>query len=153
MRQTSGTARTAASTLTGKNPSPRKIRKVWPAAMVNALSRARVRAASSFTRPAHQPLTGGLAEGQPEADARNRAHQRLVEIFHCLDEMRLAEDEVGGVWLDDEHHGEFHGCAPAGWSYRVHGRPPEGDCKPQQAAARPQRRRSLTASPAQLLRT
>jgi hypothetical protein len=67
-----------------------------------------------ITRPAHQPLTGGLAEGQPEADARNRAHQRLVEVFHGLDEMRLAEDEVGGVRLDDGHHGEFHGCAPAG---------------------------------------
>jgi hypothetical protein len=25
----------------------------------------------------------------------------------------LAEGEVGGVRLDDGHHGEFHGCAPA----------------------------------------
>src|SRR5208283_5191932 len=58
--------------------------------------------------------TGGLAEGQPEADARNRADQRLVDIFHGLDEMRLAEDEVGGIGLDDGHHGEFHGCAPVG---------------------------------------
>src|SRR6266852_1429851 len=92
MRQTSGTARTAASTLTGKNPSPRKIRKVWPAPMANAFSRARARAASSLP------------------------HQRLVEVFHGLDEMRLAEDEVDGVRLDDGHHGEFHGCAPAGWA-------------------------------------
>src|SRR6266436_9649238 len=37
-----------ASTLTGKNPSPRKIRNVWPAPMANALSRARARAASSL---------------------------------------------------------------------------------------------------------
>src|SRR5215469_7898610 len=36
--------------------------------------------------------------------------------------MRLAEDEVGSVRLDDGHHGEFHG------------RPPEGDFKPPQAA-------------------
>src|SRR5258707_14127464 len=35
-----------------------------------------------IARLAHQPLTGGLAEGQPEADARNRAHQRLLEAFH-----------------------------------------------------------------------
>src|SRR6266436_3089642 len=48
MRQTSGTARTAASTLTGKNPSPRKIRKVWPAPMANALLRARVSEVSSL---------------------------------------------------------------------------------------------------------
>jgi len=46
--------------------------------------------------------------------ARNGAHQRLVEIFHGLNEMRLAEDEVGGVRLDDRHHGEFHGCAAVG---------------------------------------
>jgi hypothetical protein len=26
--------------------------------------------------------------------------------------MRLAEDEVGSVRLDDRHHGEFHGSAP-----------------------------------------
>src|SRR2546428_13602593 len=110
MRQTSGTARTAASTLTGKNPSPRKIRKVWPAPMANALSRARARAASSLP----DQRTSRLPEAsQNEADARNRAHQRLVEVFHGLDEMRLAEDEVGVVRLDDGHHGEFHGCAPA----------------------------------------
>ena len=41
--EASGTARTAARTLTGKNPSPRKIRKVWPAPMANTLSRARAR--------------------------------------------------------------------------------------------------------------
>jgi hypothetical protein len=67
-----------------------------------------------ITRPAHQPFTRGLAEGQPEADARNRAHQRLVQVFHGFDEMRLAEDEVGGVRLDDRHYGKFHDCVPAG---------------------------------------
>jgi hypothetical protein len=45
-----------------------------------------------------------------------------VEIFYGLDEMRLAEDEVGGVRLDDGHHGEFHGCAPARVSYAMVGR-------------------------------
>jgi hypothetical protein len=41
------------------------------------------------------------------ADAWNGAYQRLVEVFFGLDEMRLAEDEVGGVRLDDGDHGEF----------------------------------------------
>jgi hypothetical protein len=67
-----------------------------------------------IARPAHQLLTRGLAEGQPEADTRNRTHQRLVEVFHSLDEMRLAKDEIGGVRLDDRHHSEFHDCTPAG---------------------------------------
>jgi len=61
-----------------------------------------------ITRPAHQTLTGGLAEGKPEADAGNRADQRLMEIFHGLDEMRLPKDEVDGFGLDDGHYGEFH---------------------------------------------
>lgn len=38
--------------------------------------------ASSFARPAHQPLTGGLAEGQPETETRNRAHLRFVAVLH-----------------------------------------------------------------------
>src|SRR5215831_7221974 len=134
MRQTSGTARTAASTLTGKNPSPRKIRKVWPAPMANALSRARARAASSLPDQRTSRLPEASQKASPKRMPGNRAHQRFVEVFHGLDKMRLAEDEVGGVRLDDGHHGEFHGSAPAGCSYAIHGRPPEGDFKPPQAA-------------------
>src|SRR5262249_16874876 len=114
MRQTSGTARTAASTLTGKNPSPWKIRKVWPAPMANALSRARARAASSLPDQRTSRLPEASQKASPKRMPGNRAHQRFVEVFHGLDKMRLAEDEVGGVRLDDGHHGEFHGSAPAG---------------------------------------
>src|SRR6202790_4221466 len=37
-----------------------------------------------------------------------------MEVFYGLDEMRLAEDEVGGVRLDDGDNGEFHAPPPAG---------------------------------------
>lgn len=50
MRQTSGTAPTAASTVMGKNPSARKIRKVWPAPTACALSRARARGRFRYYR-------------------------------------------------------------------------------------------------------
>ncbi len=63
--------------------------------------------------PAHQPLAGSLAEGQAETDAGHRADQRFVEVFHGLDEVRLAEDEVGGFRLDDGDYREFHSRAPA----------------------------------------
>src|SRR6516164_1101497 len=85
-----------------------------------------------ITGPAHQPFTGGLAESQPEADARNCAHQCLVEVFHGLDEMRLAEDELAASGLTMgttvSSMAELQQV-----SYAVHGRPPEGDCKPPQA--------------------
>jgi len=71
-------------------------------------------------------------KASPKRIARNRAHQRLVEVFHGLDEMRLAEDEVDGVRLD-----EGNTVIPWLRSCRVGtnpGRPPEG-CKPPQAAA------------------
>jgi hypothetical protein len=35
------------------------------------------------------------------------------EILAAFNEMRPAEDEVGGVRLDYGRHGEFHGCVPA----------------------------------------
>jgi hypothetical protein len=63
--------------------------EVWPAPIAKALLRATVSEAS--------PLPDQRTSRQPEADARKRAHQRLVEIFHGLDDMRLAEDEVGVV--------------------------------------------------------
>ncbi|MCY1181424.1 hypothetical protein D9M73_219250 [compost metagenome] len=62
--------------------------------------------------PAHQAGAGRLAEGQPEADAGHRAHQRLVDVFHRLDEMRLAENEVGVVRLGDLHGDEQHRFFP-----------------------------------------
>src|ERR1700722_18241469 len=116
MRQTSGTARTAASTLTGKKPSPRKIRKVWPAPMAKALSRARARAASSLPDQRTSRLPEASQKANPKRMPGTAADQRLVDVFHGLDEMRLAEDEVGSVRLDDGHRGEVHGSAPAGLS-------------------------------------
>ena len=62
------------------------------------------------------PTGAGLSASDSMWTARNGAHQRLVEIFHGLNEMRLAEDEVGGVRLDDGYHGKFYGCVPAGWA-------------------------------------
>jgi hypothetical protein len=56
--------------LTGKNRSPRKIRKVWRAPMANALSHVRLRATSSLPDQRTSRLPG-LAEGQTEADTRN----------------------------------------------------------------------------------
>src|SRR6516164_1370434 len=84
MRQTSGTARTAASTFTGKNPSPRKIRKVWPAPIANALSRARARAASSLPDQSTEYRGGdpGKRVDTNNASIDDHAKHRRHAIFH-----------------------------------------------------------------------
>ncbi len=38
--------------------------------------------ASSLPDQRTKPLTGGLAEGQPETETRNRAHLRFVAVLH-----------------------------------------------------------------------
>ncbi|MNT82088.1 hypothetical protein D3C72_2217670 [compost metagenome] len=57
---------------------------------------------------AHQALARGFAEGQPEADAGHRADQGFVDVFHGLDEVGLAEDEVDLFRLVDGHADELH---------------------------------------------
>src|SRR5205807_3450565 len=47
----------------------------------------------SFRADQARPRT--LVEGKPELGLRNRAHHGFVKVFDSLDEMRLAEDEVG----------------------------------------------------------
>jgi hypothetical protein len=58
--------------------------------------------------PADQAFAGRLAEGQPELDARHGGDQRLVDVLDRLDEVRLAQDEVGVVGLLDLHGLELH---------------------------------------------
>src|SRR6516165_700099 len=132
MRQTSGTARTAASTLTGKNPSPRKIRKVWPAPMVNALSRARVRAASSLPDQRTSRLPEASQKASPKrmpGTAPTSASWRSSTVLMKCDwpKMKLA---ASGLTMGTtvSSMAELQQV-----SYAVHGRPPEGDCKPPQA--------------------
>src|SRR5262245_30319965 len=96
MRQTAGPARTAASTLTRKNPSPRKIRKVWPAPIANALSRARARAASSFPDQRTSRLPEASQKASPKrmpGTAPTSASWRSSTVLMKCDwpKMKLAE--------------------------------------------------------------
>jgi len=45
--------------------------------------------------PAHQTLARRFAECEPEADSRNCRHQHLVNVLDGLDEVSLAQNEVG----------------------------------------------------------
>lgn len=45
-------------------------------------------------RPADEHRPRRLAEGEPEAEVRRAARERLVQVLHRLDEVRLAEDQV-----------------------------------------------------------
>src|SRR6267378_6857113 len=134
MRQTSGTARTAANTLTGKNPSPKKIRKVWPAPMANALSRARARAASSLPDQRTSRLPEASQKANPKrmpGTAPTSASWRSSTVLMKCDwpKMKLAASGLTtgttvssmAALLQSEH--------------AINGTPPEGDCKPPQAIA------------------
>jgi hypothetical protein len=62
--------------------------------------------------PANQALAGRLAEGQPKLDARHGGNQCLMNILHRLDEVRLAQNEVGIIGLFDLHDEKLHGSSP-----------------------------------------
>ncbi|MOA22911.1 hypothetical protein D3C78_1435060 [compost metagenome] len=51
--------------------------------------------------PAHQAFPRRFAEGQAELDAGDGTHQGFVDVLDRLDEVRLAEDEVGVFRLID----------------------------------------------------
>ena len=59
--------------------------------------------------PAHQGGPARLAERDAEFHLGHRLHDRLVQVFDRLDEVRLAEDEVDVGRLVDRDGGQFHG--------------------------------------------
>jgi hypothetical protein len=42
----------------------------------------------------YQGLARGLAERDPELEPRDGGGERLVEVFDCLDEVALAQDQL-----------------------------------------------------------
>src|SRR6266508_2668842 len=98
MRHTSRTILTSLSTLMGK-PSRSMTTKQCPAP-------------TSRAAPTDQPGPGRLAEGHPEPQHGRRLRQCLVQVFHRLDEVGLAEDQVDVLWLVDRHDVQIHGSVP-----------------------------------------
>src|SRR6516164_3129364 len=129
MRQTSGTARTAASTLTGKKPSPRKIRKVWPAPMASALSRASARAVSSLPDQRTRRLPEASQKASPKrmpGTVPTSASWRSSTVLMKCDwpKMKLA---VSGLTIGTTVSSM---AALLQGRERKHGRPPRDECKP-----------------------
>ena len=61
---------------------------------------------------AHQAHTRGLAEGQPELNARHGAHQRLVHVFDGFDKVGLPQDKIHILWFFDLDAQQFHAIPP-----------------------------------------
>src|SRR5207249_3763163 len=78
------------------------------------------------TAPAHQARTRGFAESQPEGGPGHGRDQRLVQVLHRLDEVRLAQNQVDGLGLLDPDQ------APAS-------RPPVRDAAPDRYRIKRQR--------------
>src|SRR5260370_42586415 len=47
---------------------------------------------------AREARPGGFVERHAEFHLRHRVDQRLVEVFHALDEMRLAQNNISVLW-------------------------------------------------------
>ena len=99
-----------------KNPSPRKIRKVWPAPMANALSRARARAASSLPDrrrrgPCSPPERRCRSRAIPTTWRQCRVHDSLAAIT------LLSIGLWAGIWMAASTMAAVSGidcqCAPA----------------------------------------
>ena len=107
MVQTSGTALSGFSTLTGK-PSLSKITNECPAPIASAFAAACPVSSSSL--PDRRTSRADEASQKARPNRRCGAHsgQRLVQVFDGLDEVRLADDDVHVGGLVDGNHFDGH---------------------------------------------
>ena len=105
--QTSGTALSGFSTLTGK-PSLSKITNECPAPIASAFAAARPVSSSSL--PDRRTSRADEASQNARPNRRCQAHsgQRFMQVFDSLDEVRLANDDVHVGRLVHGNHFEGH---------------------------------------------
>ena len=104
--------------------------KLCPAPMASAFLHASCSSCGSVPDRRTRHLPEASQECEPELDSWHRADQRFVNVLDRLDEMRLAENEVGGVRLVDLHDDELHNSHRRWLAAGVRNRPAMDTMKP-----------------------